>query len=328
MRALVTGGNGFVGRYIVEQLLERGDEVRVIGRNAYPELQSLGVECFRADLASSDGAPLNYALRGCDAVFHVAAKAGVWGAWDEYYRNNVSATQRLVRAAVGAGVPKLIFTSSPSVVFGAESISGADERQPYASRYLAPYPHTKALAERYVLQQQDIVTTAIRPHLVWGPRDPHILPGIIERARSGRLRQVGDGTNLVDVTYVENAAEAHILAANALHERSPVRGRAYFIGQERPVNLWQFVNEVLRVVGAPPVTKRMPYSVAKRIAATLENVYMALGRNEEPLLTRLMAAELAKSHWFDHTAAQRDFGYRPRISIEEGLRRTAEAFTS
>lgn len=328
MRALVTGGNGFIGRYIVEQLVTRGDEVRVIGRNAYPELATLGVACFRADLTSSDVAPLQHALHGCDTVFHVAAKAGVWGAWDEYYRNNVSATQRLVRAAVHAGVPKFIFTSSPSVVFGAESISGADERQPYAARYLAPYPQTKALAERYVLQQQEIMVTAIRPHLVWGPRDPHILPRMIVRARSGRLRQVGDGTNMVDVTYVENAAEAHILAADALHERSLVRGRAYFIGQERPVNLWQFINEVLHAVGAPPVTRRIPYPVAKRIAAMLEEAYALLGRDEEPLLTRLTAAELAKSHWFDHSAAQRDFGYGPRISIEEGLRRTAEAFSS
>lgn len=328
MRALVTGGNGFIGRYIVEQLLARGDQVAVIGRSAYPELAALGVPCHRVDLASDERAALHSALRGCDVVFHVAAKAGVWGAWDDYYRNNVSATQRLLRAAVAAGVPKFVFTSSPSVVFGSEELSGADESQPYPARYLAPYPHTKALAEQYVLQQRAILTTAIRPHLVWGPRDPHILPRLVERARAGRLPQIGDGTNLVDVTYVENAAEAHLLAADALHEQSPVRRRAYFIGQEQPVNLWQFIDRLLAAVGAPPVKGRVPYVVARWAAAAMERGYTLLGRQEEPLLTRLTAAELAKSHWFDHGAAQRDFGYGPRISTEEGLRRTAAAFRS
>ena len=192
MKALVTGGNGFIGRYMVEQLLARGDEVRVIGRNDYRELRALGVACFRADLAAE--APIDAALAGCDVVFHVAAKAGIWGDWSDYYRNNVSATQHLLKAAVRAGVPRFVFTSSPSVVFGEESVEQADESWPYPARYLAPYPHTKALAEQWVLRQREILTTAIRPPLVWGPRDTNILPRLIDRARQGRLRQIGDGS--------------------------------------------------------------------------------------------------------------------------------------
>lgn len=325
MRALVTGGNGFIGRYIVEQLLARGDDVHVLGRNSYPELEAIGARCFRADLAAEDD--LHSALHGCDAVFHVAAKAGIWGSWHDYYRNNVSATQHILRHAVRANVPKFIYTSTPSVVFGEESVEYADESRPYPRRFLAPYGHTKALAEQWVLRQRDILTVAIRPPLVWGPRDTNILPRIVDRARKGRLRQVGDGTNLVDVTYVENAAEAHILAADRLAAGLPLVGRAYFIGQEQPVQLWRFINTLLELVGVPPVpaTPAIPYPLAHAVASATERIYSWLGRESEPPLTRLLVAQLAHSRYFELGAARRDLGYGPRISTEEGLRRTADA---
>lgn len=323
MQALVTGGNGFIGRYIVEQLLARGDRVRVLGRRAYPELVALGVPCFAVDLAAQEDCQA--ALRGCDVVFHVAARAGVWGDFDDFYRTNVTATQYILRAAVQAGVPKFVYTSTPSVVIGDEDLEGADESLPYLPRYLAPYPATKSIAERFVLAQTEILTTAIRPHLVWGPRDPHIFPRLIARARSGRLRQIGDGSNRVDVTYVENAAEAHLLAADALAADSPVRGRAYFIGQEQPVNLWQFINTVLTHAGIKPVTRRIAYPIARQLAAVMEQTYTLLRIADEPPLTRLMVMQMARSHWFDHSAACRDFGYGPRISTAEGLRRTFAA---
>ncbi|ACL23488.1 NAD-dependent epimerase/dehydratase family protein [Chloroflexus aggregans] len=323
MIALVTGGNGFVGRYLVEQLVARGDHVRVVGRGEYPELQALGVETFCADLATPESAPvLARAMRGVTAVFHVAAKAGLWGRYDEFYRANVSATQRVMKAALRAGVPKFIYTSTPSVVIGMDDLHGVDEQTPYPTRYLAPYPQTKALAERYVLAQTEIATVALRPHLIWGPRDPHILPRLLRRARRRMLFQIGDGTNLVDVCYVENVAEAHILAAAALDDRSPLRGRAYFIGQERPVNLWQFIGEILTHAGCPPVRGKLPATVAYQLATVLEFLYAGLRLPGEPPLTRLMVHELSHSHWFSHAAAERDFGYTPRISIEEGLRRT------
>ncbi len=325
MQTLITGGNGFVGRYIVEQLLARGDRVRVLGRGSYPELAALGAECVRADLAAPDtSGALASAMRGVEVIFHVAAKAGVWGSFDDFYRNNVTATQRVVRAAERAGVPKLVYTSSPSVAIGEADLEGVDESTPYPERYLAPYPQTKAMAERFVLARTELATTAIRPHLIWGPRDPHIFPRLLARARSGRLAQIGDGTNLVDVTYVENCAEAHILAADRLGERSPLRGRAYFIGQERPVNLWQFINEVVTRAGLKPVRRKLSLATALRLAGAMEATYRALGIGAEPPLTRLAVTQMARSHWFDHSAAQRDFGYGPRISIEEGLRRTVD----
>jgi nucleoside-diphosphate-sugar epimerase len=324
MNALVTGGNGFLGRYVVEQLLARGDSVRVLGRNDYPELRALGVACFRADLAAEDD--VGAALRGCDAVFHVAAKAGVWGTWDDFYRNNVTATQHILRAAVRAGVPKFVYTSSPSVAIGTDDIAGGDESLPFPARYSAPYPHTKALAERWVLRQPDILTVALRPHLIWGPRDPHIVPQILARARAGRLRRVGDGTNLVDVTYVENGAEAHLQAADSLHEHAPARGQAYFIGQAEPVNMWAFIDELVTLAGLPPVRGSISPRVALPLASFTEWVYRAARIDREPPLTRMMVEQMSMSHWFSHAAAARDFGYVARISTAEGLRRTVEWF--
>jgi nucleoside-diphosphate-sugar epimerase len=323
MLTLVTGGNGFLGRYIVEQLLARGDRVRVVGRGAYPELAALGAECVRADLAAPESAAaLARATRGVEVVFHTAAKAGVWGPFEEYYRSNVTGTQRLVRAAEKAGVPKLVYTSTPSVVFGDEDVAGVDESAPYPERYLSPYQQTKALAERFVLDRDELAVTAIRPPLIWGPRDPHIFPRILDRAKRGLLAQIGDGTNIVDVTYVENAAEAHLLAADRLGAGSPLRGRAYFIGQERPVNLWEFIREVVARAGYTPPTRTVPLSRALLAVRAVERTYRLLGVKAEPPFTTLAVTQLARSRWFDLSAARRDLGYGPRITIEEGLRRT------
>jgi nucleoside-diphosphate-sugar epimerase len=325
MKAVVTGGNGFIGRYIVEQLLARGDKVRVIGRQHYPELEALGVSCFPIDLSTQQSCAA--ALRGCDVVFHVAAKAGVWGPAAEYYRNNVTATQHILRETMRAEVPKFVYTSTPSVVFGEESVEGADESQPYPPRYLAPYSFTKALAERTVLACRDVLTVAIRPPIVWGPRDAHILPRLISRARAGRLVQIGDGSNRVDITYVENAAAAHLLAADRLSAHSPLRGQAYFIGQEEPVYVWEFINHLIGLAGLEPIRRSISLSTALRIAGTLETVYRLFNLPGEPPLTRLTVTQLARSRWFDLRAARRDLGYNPHISTEEGLRRTVAAMS-
>ena len=323
MRILVTGGNGFVGRYIVEQLLARGEQVRVIGRSLYPDLVAQGVECYAIDLARQESCA--EALKGVEAVFHVAAKAGVWGRPEEFYASNVLATQHVVREAIKAGVGKLVYTSSPSVTIGEADIEGSDESLPYPDYFLAPYPLTKSIAERFVLARRDILTTAIRPHLIWGPRDPHIIPRIVERAKQGRLIRIGDGKNKVDITYVENVAEAHLLAADALREGSALVGRAYFIGQEHPVNLWEFIGDLLERLELPPVKRSIPTGLAVGVAGVMEAVYGGLRLKREPLLTRLSASQMARSHWFSHAAAERDFGYRPRVSIEEGLVRTVAA---
>lgn len=322
--AVVTGGNGFVGRAIVERLLAAGDEVRVIGRARYHELERLGVRSFTSDLAAQQD--LRAVLRGAEVVFHVAAKAGVWGKSEDFHAANVTGTQHVVREAIRAGVPKLVYTSSPSVVIGEEEIANGDESLPYPAQFSAPYPLTKSIAERFVLAQHEILACALRPHLIWGPRDPHILPRLIERAKRGRLVRVGDGRNKVDISYVENVAIGHIQAAAALRAGGVVAGRAYFIGQAEPVVLWDFIGELLRQLELAPVRHSLPLPLALTLATFFERFNRQFQPHEEPALTRFTASQLARSHWFSHAAASRDFGYCAPISTAEGLVRTVHAF--
>lgn len=323
MKALVTGGNGFLGSAIVRMLQARGDTVTVFSRTpaAFIPNSEFRIRHFAGDIR--DAAALQKACSGMDALFHVASKAGVWGPTREYQSINVDGTRNVIDACWANGVGKLIYTSSPSVVFGRNDLCGVNESQPYPDRYLAAYPKTKAEAERMVLAANDatLSTVALRPHLIWGPGDPHLIPRVIDRARQGKLRQVGDGTNLVDITYIDNAAEAHVLAADALSPSAPCAGRAYFISQGEPVALWPWLNELLKAVGAPPVTKKISPAMASLLGATLEGVHTIFRLRSEPLMTRFVANQLAKSHYFDISAARRDLGYFPRISLQDGMER-------
>jgi nucleoside-diphosphate-sugar epimerase len=329
MKALVTGAAGFLGRYVVELLLARGEQVRALTRRAAPELEQLGAEVVQGDVRDAQGV-LN-ACAGQSVVFHTAAIPGIWGKWNDYYATNTLGTQHVVDACRRQHVRQLVYTSSPSVTFDGRAQLGIDERAPYARRWLCHYSHSKALAEQHVLAANDrngLLTCALRPHLIWGPRDPHLVPRLLERARRGQLRQVGDGTNRVDTIYVENAAQAHLDAAAALTPNSPVGGRAYFISQGEPVNLWAWINQVLQLAGLPAVERRISLEAAWRIGAVLEFVHRALGLGAEPRMTRFLAAQLAHSHYFDISAARRDLGYEPRISMDEGMQRLVNSWAN
>ncbi len=311
-----------MGRYIVDALVARGDDVRVLGRHRYPELEPLGVELVHTDLR--DRAVVRRACRNIEAVFHVAALAAAWGTREEFYSINVEGTDHVLAGCREQGVPKLVFTSTPSVVCADADLCHVDETCPYPARFTAWYPATKALAEQRVLAangRDGLLTTVLRPHLIWGPRDPHLVPRILERARARTLFIVGDGSNLVDITYVENAAEAHLQAADHLVRGSPVAGQTYFISQGEPVLLWGFINEILERLGLPRVSRSVPYGLAKSLGATLELAYRVFSLPGEPRLTRWLATGLARSHYFDISRARRDFGYAPRVSTQEGLER-------
>lgn len=329
MHALVTGGGGFLGRYIVEQLLARGDRVRSFGRGEYPELEAMGVEVVRGNIAGRDAVAV--ACRGVDCVFHAAAAPGIGMRWPQYDEVNRLGTEQVLAGCRAAGVPRLVYTSSPSIVFTGDDQCGVDERAPYdfewMERHRAYYSLSKARAEEAVLTANgpSLSTCALRPHLIWGPRDSHLIPRLIARAKAGRLTRVGDGANLIDITYVENAAEAHLLAVDKLAEpNSPVAGNAYFISQGQPVNCWQWIDDILALAGLPPVRKAMSFKTAWRLGSLCEKTYGLLRLKGEPPMSRFLAAQLAKSHWFDISAARRDLGYEPRVSTEEGMRRLGE----
>jgi len=323
VRVLVTGGGGFLGGAIVRKLVARGDGVASLSRTPSPWLAALGVVQHTADLC--DTAAVARAADGCDAVVHVAAKAGVWGPFAEFHRVNVAGTLSVIEACRRAGVPRLVYTSTPSVVHGGASLDGVTEAAPYPARFDAPYPATKALAEQAVLAADGptLSTVALRPHLIWGPGDPHLIPRVLAKARDGKLRRIGNRPVIVDVTYVENAADAHLLALDRLAPGAACAGRAYFVTNGEPVELWDFLNRILVLHGLTPVTRTVPVWAAKFAGAALETAYRLAGRAAEPPLTRFVAAQLRTSHWYDITAARRDLGYAPAISVAEGLRRLA-----
>ncbi|HUE17193.1 MAG TPA: NAD-dependent epimerase/dehydratase family protein [Planctomycetaceae bacterium] len=322
MNVLVTGGAGFLGLYLTEQLAARGDRVRVISRRPHPRLAELGVEWQPGDVR--DPTAVNRACQGIDTVFHAAAIPGIWGPWKLFYETNTLGTLNMLQACRKARVARFVYTSSPSVIHDGGDHLGIDESHPYPSRYLCHYPHTKALAEQAVLAangQDGLSTVALRPHLIWGPRDTQLVPRLIQRARSGRLRRVGNGTNLISMSYVENAAAAHLQAAAALSPASPAAGRAYFINELEPVNLWGWINELLSRAALPPVRKAISAGAAYTIGATCEATYRVLRLRGEPPMTRFLAQQLSGSHYYDVGRAQRDFDYEPIVPVDEGIRR-------
>ena len=327
MNALVTGGGGFLGGSIVRLLLARGDRVRSLSRQRYPALDALGVEQVQGDLG--DLAPVEAACQGCEVVFHVAAKAGVAGRYADYHRANVVGTQNVLAACRKHGVRKLVFTSSPSVVFDGRDMEGVDESVPYPAHYHAAYPATKALAERLVLAANgpDLATVALRPHLIWGPGDNHLVPRILARGAAGKLRKIGRRDTKIDSVYIDNAAAAHLLACDRLAPGSPPAGRAYFISNGEPMPTWELVDRILAAGGLPPVTRGVPLWLAVAAGWVMEKSYAIFRPDAEPPMTPFLARELATSHWFDLSAARRDLGYDPKVSIAEGLVRLRESLS-
>jgi nucleoside-diphosphate-sugar epimerase len=286
----------------------------------------MGVEVLKGDLRDFDA--VKKACESCSLVFHTAAKAGVWGSWEEYRGINVLGTEHVINGCLAGNVPKLVFTSSPSVAYPPTvNIENANESLPYPSEYLAHYPHSKALAEQKVkAAASDLLSTvSLRPHLIWGPRDPHLLPRIIDRAKKGRLMILGNGRNMVDITYVDNGAAAHIKAAETLAEDpAKINGKAYFISDDSPVNIWSWINGVLVDCGMPEIKKSISYKKAKNIGAVLEFIFNTFHLRGEPPMTRFVAGQLAHSHYFDISAAKNDFGYEPVVNPETAMKNTLE----
>ena len=324
MIALVTGAGGFLGQAIVNKLLQRGDEVRGIARQAYPKLESIGVNMVKGDIAKLED--VLRAMKGCDLVFHVASKTGVWGKYQDYYHCNVLGTDNIIKACQQLKIPHLVYTSTPSVTFDGHDENGIDESTPYTRNPLNHYCATKALAESRVLQANgaQLATVALRPHLIWGPGDPHLIPRVVTRARAGRLKLVGLQDKLVDTVFIDNAAQAHLDAADHLRVGAQCAGKAYFISNDEPITMADMLNKILAAAGETPLTKRIPAPLAYVVGAILEAVYTLLNKLEEPIMTRFVAKQLSTSHWFDISAAKKDLGYHPSISIDQGIKQLSD----
>ena len=322
---LVTGAGGFLGLEVVKRLIKDGHQVYGLARNIYPEVESLGVDFIACDLSlKEEVTKLN--LSHIDAIIHTAAMAGVWGDKDKFHAINYNGTVHLVDKCIEEGIQTFIYTSSPSVVFGKDDILNGDESLPYPKKYYTEYAKSKAQAEAYVLNKAEDISidfnaVSLRPHLIWGPGDPHLIPRVLSQAKKGRLKVVGDGNNLVDIIHVSNAAMAHTQALYKLLEDKSISARSYFIGQEEPVKLWDFIDNVLRHKGLDPIESSISFTTAYRVGLFLELVFKFLGiLKPEPPMTRFVAMQLAKSHYFSHKNAEADFGYIPKITTEEGIK--------
>ena len=323
MRALVTGGGGFLGSALARRLRERGDEVRVFGRGSYADLEAVGIDCAKGDI--TDYEALKAACDDRDVVFHVAAKVGLWGRYEDFHAVNVEGTRNVLRACQEQGIRKLVFTGSPSVVFHGGDVEGVDESAPYPEKFDSFYSETKALSERMVLaaDHDRLSTVSLRPHFIWGPGDRSILPRVISRRKAGRLFRIGDDNKLVDTIYIDDAVEAHVLAAIQLSPLSEISGKAYFLSGGDPRPVWEFMDRMLAAAGLGPVEKRMPKALAYSLAKACEGTWRVLGLSAEPPLTKFLVDTLTTSHWFDISAAKRELGWRPKVKIEDGMVRLA-----
>lgn len=330
LKVLVTGGAGFLGQALCRALQAQGHEVTSFQRSHSPALEAMGVRQVRGDLA--DAGAVHAALAGQDAVFHNAAKAGAWGSHESYFAANVTGTRNVLAAMRAHGIGRLVYTSTPSVTHsGRSAVEGGNEQNtPYGEHFKAPYPATKLIAEKEVLAANDasLATVALRPRLIWGPGDTQLLPRLVERAKAGRLRFVAGGHNRMDTTYIDNAVQAHLDAFAALAPGAACAGRAYFISNGEPREVRRIVNDLLAAAGQPPVDKTIPYGVAYAAGAVLELAWRTLRLPGEPPMTRFVAEQLSTPHWYDISAAARDFGYVPRVAMDEGLARLAAWWTT
>jgi nucleoside-diphosphate-sugar epimerase len=320
MELLVTGGTGFLGRHLAQKLLCQGHRVRLMGRD-FREAQPLlaqGAVPLRVDLR--DTARVEQACEGVDAVFHVGAKSEPWGRRADFLAINALGTQAVVAGCLAHGVGRLIYVSSPSVVFDGHDQHEADETAPYPTRFSSVYSYTKKLGEDYVNAARDHLQTVIlRPKAMFGPGDRALLPRLIAAAWQGRLPQIGDGLNLVDLTYVENVVHALILALSA----PAATGKIYTITNGEHVPLWQLIREALVRLGIPSRLRQIPLPLALAAATAME--FRAAITGHEPTLTRYAATILARTQTYTISAAQRDLGYVPQVSIAEGIERTLAA---
>jgi len=325
MKALVTGAGGFLGGAIARTLHDRGDEVRGFSRGSHPELATYGIEHQRGDVAELDA--VTDATRGVDVVFHTAARVGAGGRYVDFYDTNVTGTANVLTACRKCGVQALVYTSTPSVVSGATDLEGVDESEGYATHYEADYGRTKAEAEQLVLSStsDDFSAVALRPPLIWGPGDTSLLPRVIERGRNGALRRIKGPPKRHDITYIDDAVEAHLIAGDLLlgggEGARRINGRPYFVSSGEPVEIWVFIDGLLEAAGVPPVRKSVSLRTALAVGWFFEKAHALSRAQGDPRMSRWMVRQLTSSRWFDISAARRDLGYEPRVSLDDGMRR-------
>ncbi|HET9632433.1 MAG TPA: NAD-dependent epimerase/dehydratase family protein [Terrabacter sp.] len=318
MKVLLTGASGMLGRQTAEALAGRGDEVTVLQRRP----SGLRLPEVLADV--TDASSVLEAVRGHDAVVHLAAKVDVVGRWRDYERANVQGTANVVEACRAVGVRRLVHVSSPSVAHAGTGLVGAGAEPADPRRARGHYARSKALAEQVALaaDRGPLAVLAVRPHLVWGPGDTQLIGRIVERARAGRLPIIGSGAALVDSTYVSNAVDALVAA---LDRCESARGEAYVVSNGEPRPVGELIGDICRASGVAAPTRHVPFPVAALAGVAVDAIWAVrlalpgLRTPGDPPLTRFLAEQLATAHWFDQRRTRAALGWTPRVSLAEGL---------
>ncbi|MBO3096404.1 NAD-dependent epimerase/dehydratase family protein [Cellulomonas dongxiuzhuiae] len=325
MRVLVTGASGLLGRTTAAHVRDAGHDVRTFQR------RPSGVDGVHDVLGSvTDPDDVDRAVRGVDALVHLAAKVSLTGDAADFRRVNVDGTRTLLDAAARHGVTDVVHVSSPSVAHTGTAIVGQDASPADPRHAHGAYARTKAEAERLALGADGrLRVVAVRPHLVWGPGDEQLVARIVERARAGRLPLLGHGAALIDTTYLDNAASALVAALHRLaDDDGVVRGQAYVVTNGEPRTVAEMLAGICAAAGVPAPTRRVPGAVARAAGGAVEAAWARLplrSADGEPPMTRFLAEQLSTAHWFDQRRTRADLRWRPEVSVDEGLLRLAQA---
>lgn len=347
---MVTGGRGFAARHLVEMLIKYemfavriADLPSSIDLEPYEENGILG-EALRSGRACYVSADLRHkaqvlkALEGVEVVFHMAAPNSSINNYQLHRSVNVQGTKNVIDACVELKVKRLIYTSSPSVVFdGVHGIFNGNESLPYPPNHNDSYSATKAEGEALVFKSNGangLLTCCIRPSSIFGPGDRLLVPSLVSAARAGKSKFIiGDGNNVYDFTYVENVAHAHICAERALASGGEVAekaaGQAYFVTNMEPIKFWEFVSRILEGLGYQRPKIKVPAFVIMPIAHLVEWTYRLLGPYgmKVPQLTPSRVRLLSCSRSFDCSKAKDRLGYSPLVSLEDGIQKTIESYS-
>jgi nucleoside-diphosphate-sugar epimerase len=317
MKVLVTGGTGFLGGALVRRLHGMGWDVTALGRNAakLAQLEGEGIRVLQHDLKNT--AALVAACKDREIVFHCAALPAPWGNFEAFYQANVIGTRNVVRGCEEYKVKRLVYVSTPSIYFGYSSRVNVKENDTLP-RPVSNYAATKILAEQELDKAfaRGLATIAIRPRAIFGPGDSVIFPRLIPRLRSGRLPILGDGENVVDLTYIENVVDALLLCVDS---PASTLGKKYNISNGEPVKVWKLIERICVELNLQPPERKISYSMANAAATALELLYTFIPTHPEPPLTRITVSMLANSTTLDISAAKNELGYQPNVSVDEGF---------
>lgn len=315
MKALVTGATGFIGGALTRRLVEAGHEIIATGRDRDKgaALTAAGAQFEAADL--TDAPRISALCAGAAVVFHVGARSSPWGRRVDFEASNVEGTRAILDGCEAHDVPRLVHVSSPSVIFAHQDVRDAKEDTPYPAKAANEYARSKRIAEELVLARRP-AAAILRPRAVFGPGDAALFPRLLRVIKTGRLKIIGDGQNVVDMSYVDNVVDALVAAG----ERPEASG-LFHITNGEPTNLWGLIAQLAARLDLPVPTKIVPYGVVAPIARTLEGFHRAFMPDKEPLITHYSASVLARSVTLNIDRARALLDYTPRVSIEEGVER-------